>query len=335
MKYTHRIFISLVFSSFALSGALSGLDGAEFTLKYATMAPQGSLWHKYSEIIKHEIMKQSKGRIEVKTYYGGIAGDEKTMVKKLKAGLIDIAAFSGMGLGEVLPSVRLFELPMFFNSYDEVDRVVNGLYDFYEGEFKKEGVVLTAWGEGGFVYLMSKNRMNAFMDMKGVKIWAPTGDLIVKTMFQKYGFVPVFLGFESVLSQLQTDGISAVYAPPMAAIGLQWYNEVGFLYDIRLTCSTGATLMNAKKFEKLPDDLKKIVIQVMKKYSRELVLSLRKENETGLSIFKNKGIRIIQFPSGDLATMKRYAVEVQDELSGKLYPGELLARARKLRDAIR
>jgi len=305
---------------------------AEFTLKYATMAPQGSLWHKYSEIIKQEIMKQSRGRIEVKTYYGGVAGDEKTMGKKLKAGLIDIAAFSGMGLGDILPSVRLFELPMFFSTYDEVDRVVNGLYSHYEQSFLKEGVVLAAWGEGGFVHLMSKRRMNVFMDMKGLKIWAPTGDIIVKTMFQKYGFVPVFLGFESVLPQLQTDGISAVYAPPMAAIGLQWSNEVSYIYDIRLTCSTGATLINEKKFKQLPDDLKKIVIDVMKKYSRELVLSLRKENDKALEIFKNKGIQMIKFPQSDLVEMKNHAIAVQDELSGSLYAAELLKKARKLRD---
>lgn len=308
-------------------------QAAEFTLKYATMAPQGSLWHKYSEIIKREIANQSKGRIEVKTYYGGIAGDEKTMGKKLKAGLIDIAAFSGMGLGEVLPSVRLFELPMFFNTYAEVDRVVNGLYSHFDQEFKKEGVVLGAWGEGGFVYLMSKHKMNQFMEMKGLKIWAPSGDLIVKTMFQKYGFVPVFLGFESVLPQLQTDGISAVYAPPMAAIGLQWYNEVSYIYNIKLTCSTGATLINQNKFNQLPDDLKKIVIDVMKKYSRELVLSLRNDNDKALEIFKSKGIQMIHFPESDLVTMKNHAVAVQDELAGKLYSGELLLKARKFRDA--
>jgi TRAP-type C4-dicarboxylate transport system substrate-binding protein len=327
----HKPYVRIL--SFVILFVLAAnLPAAEFTLKYATMAPQGSLWHKYSEIIKREIMSQSKGRIEIKTYYGGVAGDEKTMGKKLKAGLIDIAAFSGMGLGDVLPSVRLHELPMFFNTYDEVDRVVNGLYGHYEQEFEKEGVVLAAWGEGGFVYLMSKHKMNVFMDMKGLKIWAPSGDIIVKTMFQKYGFVPVFLGFESVLPQLQTDGISAVYAPPMAAIGLQWYNEVSYIYDIKLTCSTGATLINQKKFIQLPADLKKIVIDVMKKYSRELVLSLRKENDKALELFKTRGIQMIKFPESDLVTMKKFAVEVQDELAGKIYPAELLKLARKLRD---
>ncbi|MDH4263540.1 MAG: TRAP transporter substrate-binding protein DctP [Spirochaetia bacterium] len=329
----YKFYIRIVFTAVLFFSAEIHLFSAEFTLKYATMAPQGSLWHKYSEIIKREIMSQSKGRIEVKTYYGGIAGDEKTMAKKLKAGLIDIAAFSGMGLGDVLPSARIFELPMFFSNYDEVDRVVEGLYNQYEQDFKKEGVVLAAWGEGGFVYLMSKHKMNVFMDMKGLKIWAPTGDLIVKTMFQKYGFVPVFLGFESVLTQLQTDGISAVYAPPMAAIGLQWYNEVSYIYDIKLTCSTGATLINQHKFNQLPDDLKKVVIDVMKKYSRELVLSLRKENDRALEVFKKKGIQMIKFPDSDLIEMKKFAVEVQDELSGKLYTKDLLNKARKFRDA--
>ncbi|MDH4200045.1 MAG: TRAP transporter substrate-binding protein DctP [Spirochaetia bacterium] len=306
---------------------------AEFTLKYAAMAPQGSLWHKYSELIKNEIEKRSGGRIAIKAYYGGIAGDEKTMAKKLKAGLIDMAAFSGMGLGEILPSVRLLELPMFFDNYSEVDRVIYELNDYYSSQFEKQGVILGAWGEGGFVYLMSIARMNQFLDMKGLKIWAPSGDLIVKSMFQKYGFVPVFLGFESVLPQLQTGGLSAVYAPPMAAIGLQWYGEVHYIYDVKLSCSTGATLFNKAKFSKLPIELQEIILNVTKKYSRELILSLRQENKKALEIFEKNGIELIKFPAADLVKMQKYAIEVQDELAGSLYEKEILETARKLKNA--
>lgn len=324
-KLALLVFLSLFISASTTYGK------SKYTLKYATMAPQGSLWYKYAELMRQEIVKESGGRIKIKAYYGGIAGDEKTMAKKLKAGLLDIAAFSGMGLGEIASSVRILELPLFFDNYGQVDKVVNGLYPYFYKDFAKEGVIPAAWGEGGFVYLMTKPRLNQFSEMKGVKIWAPSGDIIVKDMFEKYGLVPVFLGLESVLTQLQTGGLSAVYAPPMAAIGLQWYNEVQYIYNIKLTCSTGATLLNKRKFEKLPADLQKIVLRVMQKYSRELVLSLRKENEKALEIFQKKGIKMIQFPAADLRIMKAFAIQVQDELAGRLYSKELLKKARYLR----
>jgi TRAP-type C4-dicarboxylate transport system substrate-binding protein len=308
-----------------------GVFSAEFKLKYATMAPQGSLWQKYSELIKHEIHQNSSQRIELKTYYGGIAGDEKTMGKKLRSGIIDIASFSGIGLGEILPSARLFELPMFFSTYNEVDRVVNGLTDYYQAEFKKLNLVLGSWGEGGFVYLMTTSPMNQFIDMKGMKVWAPSGDLIVKTMFQKYGFVPVFLGMESVLTQLQTGGVSAVYAPPMAAVGLQWYNEVSYIYNLKLTYSVGATLINKSHFSKLPEDLQNIILAAIKKHSRSLVLSLRQENDKTLNLFKTKNIKMLQLPESDITLMEKYSKEVQDELATNLYPKEVLEKARSIR----
>jgi len=329
MTFAHLIRKTAVAWIFFIS--CTAILPAEFTIKYATMAPAGSLWQKYSDLIKFEIQKNTGGRVELKSYYGGIAGDEKTMGKKLRAGLIDMASFSGIGLGEILPSARLFELPMFFKNYAEVDKVVNGLTGYYKAEFAKENLVLGSWGEGGFVYLMSSEPLKQFMDMKGMKIWAPSGDVIVKTMFQKYGFVPVFLGMESVLTQLQTGGLGAVYAPPMAAVGVQWYNEVRDIYDVKLTGAVGATLLNKSRFSKLPADLQKIILKAIEKHSRDLVLSLRQENSRTLDLFKNKNIKMIDFPPSDVTLLEKYSREVQDELAGKLYSADVLARARKLK----
>jgi len=296
-------------------------------LKYATVAPSGSLWARYIEKIKNDIENKSKGQILIKAYYSGVAGDESTMSKKLKAGLIDIAAFTGLELGNIVSDIKVMELPFFFDNYKQVDLATSALTKDMEELFDKKNLVFAGWGEGGFVYLLSKKPIQKFSDMDGMKIWAPVNEQIVKSLFMKYSLVPSYIGFESVLTQLQTGGLDAVYAPPMVAISMQWYQNVAYLTDLKLTCATGATLMNKSSFNKLPEDLKEIVLNAIRENSRALILELRKQNDEAMQIMKNKNINVVKMENSEISRLKEKGREVQMELSGKLYSKEILMKA--------
>jgi len=193
--------------------------------------------------------------------------------------------------------------------------------------------VLAGLGENGFVYLMSKNKpITKVADMNGVKIWAPKGDPLVKAMLSEYGLVPVYLGFESVLPQLQTGGIDAFYAPPYGAIGLQWFREARYLTDSKLANATGATLISQAAFNRLSDEQKSIVKVTLEKYAQELSKILREENEKAMKTLLGKGIERVAPNAQDLAQLKATAVKVQDKLVGVLYSAEILKQARKARD---
>lgn len=306
--------------------------GKKYTVKYATLAPAGSVWAQYVKIMEKEIEKRSGGEIDFRSYFGGTAGDEKTMRRKLKAGLLDMATFTGITLGEIAPATRVLELPMFFNSYQGVDAAVNALYGDFDKEFAKKGFTLVAWGEGGFVYLLTKNPVNEVEKLQGLKTWAPPGDIIVKTFFKKYGVIPVYLGIESVLTGLQTGGLDAVYGPPMAAIALQWYNEINYITDLKITCATAATLFNSRKFNKLPEKHRKIVLDVMQEYSRKLVLQTRKDAKTAMKILQQNGIKTVKMEPAVIRSMQKRSDEVYKELTGVLYSKEILKKALSARN---
>lgn len=188
---------------------------------------------------------------------------------------------------------------------------------------------MAGWGEGGFVYLLSKKPISSVESMKGMRIWAPAGDPVVKSLFVKYGFVPTYVGIESVLPQLQTGGLEAVYGPPMAVIGLQWFREVNYLTNIKLAYSVGGTIMNKRKLEELPADLQAIVLDVFKTYSRKLVLELRSQNDRALKTLQSYDIKMISLPSSDITKLRSSAVEVQNSLAGSLYTKELLDKIKR------
>ena len=109
----------------ALPLAYAAYPSSKYTVKYATLAPAGSVWAKYVKLMEKEIEKRTNGAVDFRSYFGGVAGDENTIRRKLKAGLIDMGTFTGVSLGEILPEARVLELPMFFENYNEVDAAVN------------------------------------------------------------------------------------------------------------------------------------------------------------------------------------------------------------------
>jgi len=328
LKAILRLLVVLLSISFL---SIEVLAEKKYILKYAALAPEGSIWAKNVRQMQRELRKKSGGKLIMKPYLSGVAGDEKTMTRKLRAGSIDIASFSGMGLGYILPQVRVLELPMFFSNYRQVDKVTKALSPKFEQGFLKKGYRFAAWGEGGFVYLLSRNPIHSYKDMRGKRIWAPAGDKIVQAVFIKYGLVPTYLGFESVLPQLQTGGIDAIYGPPMAVIGLQWFQEVKYLTDLKLAYSTGATLINNKKFSKLPIKYQNLLLKTVKKYSKRLKRKLRKENQKGLRILQKKGIRTVKMNKAEVQRLRKISIKVQDSLVGKQYPADVLKTARKNR----
>jgi TRAP-type transport system periplasmic protein len=309
---------------------------AEITLKYATLAPENTVWAKTIKHCVDEIHAKTKGQVTIRVFYGGIAGDEPSVMRKLRTGTIDIASFTGQTLGTVVSESRLLELPYFFENTRQVDAVVARIYPELSRLFLAKGLVLSGWGENGFVYLMSKNKpITRAADMQGVKIWAPKGDPLVKAMLSEYGLVPVYLGFEAVLPQLKTGGIDAFYAPPYGAIGLQWFREARYITNSRLANAAGATLLAKSAYDKLTDDQKKIVHSTLEKYAYKLTLELRRENESAMQVLLRKGIKKVEPNPQELAQLRATALKVQNKLVGKLYSQSLLNAARAARDGVK
>jgi len=143
---------------------------ADFEIKLSVLAPEGSTWVKEMEAMNQELQAQSGGKLALKIYAGGVSGDEKDVLRKMRIGQVHAAAFTGVGLGSIVPSVRVLELPMLFHNYQEVDYVKSKLQPDFEKQFDTAGFVLLGWAEAGCVTICSNKPIANQEDMKGVKM---------------------------------------------------------------------------------------------------------------------------------------------------------------------
>jgi TRAP-type C4-dicarboxylate transport system substrate-binding protein len=321
------VLASLFFGCLLLFFCAESHAAEQYLIKFATVAPEGSTWMNRMRDLDRKIREKSGGRVGFRIYAGGVAGDELDVLKKIRIGQIHGAGFSGVGFGQILPSVRVLDLPFLFRNYGEIDLVQKEMEDFFAGQFREKGFEFLAWAEVGNVNLFSKSPIQKVADMARLKVWAWTGDPIAKETFSAMGTNPILLAIADVTTALNTGMIDTVYAPPLAALALQWNMYTKYMTSLPLAHSTGAVLLARSFSDRMPPELLRLVKDEFRRSMTALTLELRKQTEESLGILEKSGVTVLPMPGeSDLKDFYKVHDQVAQALTGKLYSKELLDR---------
>jgi len=77
--------------------------GPKYAIKLATRAPEGSAWMRRFELMNGEVLEATGGEVGFKVYPGGVLGEEKDVLFKIKVGQVDGGGFMGFGVTEICP----------------------------------------------------------------------------------------------------------------------------------------------------------------------------------------------------------------------------------------
>jgi TRAP-type C4-dicarboxylate transport system substrate-binding protein len=307
-----------------LCSLLSVSHAQQFTIKFATLAPEGSEWIKIMRDYDKAVREQSGGRVGFKIYAGAVAGDEKDVIRKIRLGQYHSGGFTGVGLGEVAKTTRILDAPFLFKSHDEIDFIINK----FDAEFRKAiedgGFVLLGWAEVGFVYVYSNSPVSTPQDLKNTKMWMWEGDPIAQAVFQVIGISPIQLSITDVMTSLQTGMINGVYSSPYALVALQWFTRVKYMMSEPIAISNGAVLISKKMFDSMPKDLQEILLTNGRKYFRDLTIESRKENTAAVETLKKRGIQVTTPPKNVSAEYEGIGEKARRLLVGKLFSQQFL-----------
>jgi len=318
----HLVSLFLLVGFSALSFAAEPI-----TIKFATVAPEGSTWMNTMKELEKAIREKTQGQIAFRVYAGGVAGDELDALRKIRIGQLQSAAFSGVGFGQILPAVRVLDLPFLFRNYKEIDLVHKDLESFFAEQFRQKDFELLSWAEVGNVHLFSQEPIRKLGDLAKLKVWTWSGDPIAKETFSAMGTNPIPLAITDVTTALNTGMIDTVYAPPLGAIALQWNLYVKVMTSLPLAHSTGAVLISKNFAQKIPAEHFKIIKDEFHRSMERLTLELRKQTEESVALLEKGGIKLLPVPQeADLKDFYRVHDRVAQALTGKVYPKEVLDR---------
>jgi TRAP-type C4-dicarboxylate transport system substrate-binding protein len=269
-------------------------------VKLAVLVPEGTTWGLSLKKLAKEVETATNNEVSFKVYYGGVAGDEPDVLRKVRIGQFHGGIFTGKILGDIYGDVRAMEIPFtFYGDQKKASATLTKLTPHFNQGLKAKGFVNLGFYEVGQVYVVSTKKVTSLNELKGVKIWSWEGDPLVGALLESLELVSVPLALPDVLSSLSTGIINAAYAPPLAILALQWQTKIKYLVNFPTAYSIGALLVSDKLWSKIKPEHQQKILALSNKYAKEANDKSIVESAQALEQLKKSGVEFVSFPEAD------------------------------------
>jgi TRAP-type C4-dicarboxylate transport system substrate-binding protein len=235
----------------------------EVTLRLHTFLPPVANPVKHFMIPWAEkVGKESNGRIKVQVYPAmQLGGKAEQLLTQVRDGVVDIVwTLPGFTPG-VMPKLEIFELPFLHRN---THSTVLALQDYVDMHMKKEFEpyhVLLVHAHAGALF-MSKEPINKVEDFKGLKLrsYSRTNAWILEAL----GATPLQVALPELVPMLNKGTVSGSILPYEIAPAVKMQDLTDYFTTLappqpRLSTAIFTLLMNKKKYDSLPPDLKKVI----------------------------------------------------------------------------
>jgi len=296
-EFKKRFVLAVIFCFIAIGLGIQCPEafGAEITLRYAANLPIGHHCTRGQELYAKLIMEKTNNRVKVEVYPAGQLFSDKDLVKAIPSGAVDMAFVLGVQWSGLVPAQMITELPLFYRNLDHAHRMLDSkVGEIIKKENEEKGAKLLYFMDYGAVEIASKFPIRKLEDFKGRRMGA-VGEVISEAE-RAWGAAPAFMGAADIYLALQRGTIEGT----MAGIRNFWdrkYYEVAkhitmvdFLYGFMVV------LMNKNKWDTLPPDIQKIVLETAQEAQAWGRKEAQKADAEALDLLKSKGMEIYRVP---------------------------------------
>jgi TRAP-type C4-dicarboxylate transport system substrate-binding protein len=303
-------------------------------IKMATLAPEGTPWYALIAKMGERWSKETNGNIRLRIYPGGIVGDERDMIRKMRIGQIHGAAISAEGLSEVNPQFTYCFIPLFFQGYDDIDYVRNHIKDDLVSGSEKNDVKILTMVDVGWVYWFSSNPIITPDDLRAQKIWTWAGDYKTAKLWDEAGFNAVPLSVPDVHSSLQTGLVNAMAFPPLYVAANQYFGITSHMLNMKWGILTAALVIDIKIWNKIKPKYQEIMLKVSEEIGIEYQLNNRKEADDAVEVMKEYNLLVHDLTNKQLNEWKTLVESMYPLIRGNIVQEEIFDRVLKLKDSM-
>jgi TRAP-type C4-dicarboxylate transport system substrate-binding protein len=308
------------------------LAAANTVIKLGTVVPDGSVWHKILRQMGADWRKETDGRVTLTIFAGGTQGTEAAMIKRMNFNQLQAASFSVIGLTEIDEAFNVFAIPMFYQSYGELNHVMEKLTPALDARLQAKGFRRLNWGHGGWVYVFSKTPVRSIDDVRKLKLFTSAGDDKTVQWYKENGFNPVPLAVSDMMTSLQTGMVQAIPVTPLSALAFQWYQQTPNMLDVGLAPLVGATLITERAWSRIDAADQKAMLSGSGKAEEQLLTEIPEQDKEALAEMKSRGLTVTE-PTSD--SWRATATEFAKSQRGTFVPAEIYDLAVRERDAYR
>lgn len=260
-----------------------------------------------------EVGKASQGRIKITVYPSESLVKAKEMVDATWQGVTDMAMFVTDYTPGRFPLNDIIMLPfMWTGSGENVSRVVWQITQKYMlEEYKKNGVVvLTNFSSTGYQFYTTRP-IRTIGDMKGLKMRTPGG--YCNAALEALGMTPVSLSAADMYTALERKTITAMMHTPASARGYKIQEIVKYATIIDFIRTQCGIIANAEMWNKLPEELRKIMAGLGEQAVLWAGRSYDQEDPPAIEMMKKAGVNFFTLPPEELSKAKALSAPAREK----------------------
>ncbi len=262
-------------------------------IKLATLAPIGSPWYDILLDIVQEWQEVTDNRVQVKVYPGGVAGDERDLITKMRLDHIQAAAMTATGISEIDKGIFGLSLPLMLQDYHQLDWLRAQISDELTRRLDVAGFVVLAWVDVGWAYWFGREPIYTPQDLKKQRIFTWSGGPNVEGLWKSGGFHSISIAATDILPALQTGLIDAFGTTPLTAATFQWFGIAKYMNPIKWSVMTGGIVITKRAWERIPAELRPKLRAVIQRHYDRINNEIRYLDDEAIRVMKEYGLEVL------------------------------------------
>jgi TRAP-type C4-dicarboxylate transport system substrate-binding protein len=292
--------VALMTGLFTAAGAWADESkGGTMHIKFSTWHPPASREVKTVWIpMLEELKKRSNGRITYTLYAGGALGSGPEHYDIVKKGLSDMGYFTATWTPGRFPLADTLSLATWVDGKDVAVKIGNELYQKDEAVAKEfEGVKVMEINGCIQAFIWTKKPVRTLEDLKGLKIRSPGGH---QTNYIKaLGAEPVFMPLGEVYMAMETGTIDGIVTCSPLVLAFKLHEVAKHGVVATFGCVTEGVVMNQKAWDKAPEDLKPILMDVVGNPFATTEGLNQKSYKEMIGEIQAKGVELYELPQAE------------------------------------
>lgn len=260
--------------------------------------PEHNAWASILKAWGKELEERTKGKVAVQ-YSWGALGKTGEFFDLTKSGIVDVGfVVPGYGGPGKFPMSSIIGLPYNLKSGEMTCKALFKWAEkgYLDKEFSDVKLLHISVGMGEFL-LTKKAQVTRFDQVKGLKIWTPTGPTMAKV--KALGGVPVSLPPPDIYQALHKGVLDGLMLEWAIMEMFKIHELIKFASPLSYGTVMVNIVMNKKTFNKLPPKGQAMVEDTREKYSLSLARGWDEYCERGEKLFLDAGGKVLEWEPGE------------------------------------
>lgn len=322
-----RALVTAVLSVWVALGTSQGIAEEPIVLKFGSVAPDGSLLALELKRWSQDLDATTGGKVHIKWYFNGVAGDELEQGERMMKGQLDGSAGGQMFCNRVVPSMRVTRLPGVFQSRDEASDSINRLDPEMVKEAHQHGYELLNTVSLGPDVIFTRTPVRDLAALRKLKLWRWDLDEVGIATSREMGLLIVPLPVGEAAAAYDSGRVDGFLSIPLAALAFQWSSRARYVTDLRGSYICGCAVVTERAMQRLPTAFQQ-ALRVSASRTRERFEEMGRRTDEALlgGLFAKQGAVGVPVSDQFRAEYNAAARAARNKVADRFVPRELVDR---------